>query len=60
MELETKDEFVVVMRNVDEIDEKVGKLCNELGKERRKRKEKRKKKNEQEGKKSFERLSLCL
>ena len=32
MELETKDEFVVVARNVDEIDEKVGKLCNKFEK----------------------------
>ena len=42
MELETREEFVVmVMRNVDE---EVGKLCNEFGKERKERKSKRKKK----------------
>ena len=46
MELETRDEFVVVVRNVDEIVEKFGKLCNELGKERvrRKRSEKERRK----------------
>ena len=41
MELETKDEFVVVVvRIFVEIVEKVGKLCNELGKERKKKKKK--------------------
>ena len=49
MELETKDEFVVVdVRNIDEIDEKVGKLCNELGKERKKKREKKRKKEKKE------------
>ena len=55
MESEAKDEFViVVVRNVDEIVEKVGKLCNELGKERKKRKSlrrKRKKKKKRKRKK---------
>ena len=49
MELETKDEFVVVVvRKFDEIDEKVGKLCNELGKERKERKKEKKEEKERE------------
>ena len=42
MELEAKDEFiVVVVRNIDEIDEKVGKLCNKFEKEKKKKEKKK-------------------